>query len=118
MNRDLTRLEHMLAAIDRIQAFTSAITYEAFIDSNEKVSAVLYQFMVLGEALGQISEDFRAAHPDCPWTLWLKTIKGMRNIVVHDYVKVDNAMIWRTILDDLPPLRVALERLYRDASNA
>lgn len=54
MNRDLTRLEHMLAAIDRIQAFTSAITYEAFIDSDEKVSAVLYQFMVLGEALGQI----------------------------------------------------------------
>lgn len=34
------------------------------------------------------------------------------------HVKVDNAMIWQTILDDLPPLRVALERLFRDASNA
>lgn len=42
----------------------------------------------------------------------------MRNIVVHDYVKVDNVMIWQTILDDLPPLRMALERLYRDVSNA
>lgn len=117
MNRDLTRLEHMIAAIDRIRAFTASITYEAFIDSEEKVSAVLYQFMVLGEALSQISETFRAAHPGCPWLLWLKTIKGMRNIVVHDYVKVDNAMIWQTILDDLPPLRAALAKLFREAMN-
>lgn len=118
MNRDATRVEHMLEAIERIQAFTRGLTYEAFIDSEEKTSAVLYQLMVIGEALGQISEAFRQAHPTYPWAMWLKSIKGMRNIVVHDYIKVDTRMIWETIQRDLPPLEADLKRLSTEAAMA
>lgn len=118
MNRDTTRVEHMLEAIERIQAFTQGLSYEAFIDSEEKLSAVLYQLMVIGEALGQVSEDFRQAHPAYPWTLWLKAIKGMRNILVHDYIKVDTRMVWETVQRDLPPLAADLNHLLAEASIA
>ncbi len=118
MNRDATRVAHMLEAIGRIRTFTQGLTYEAFIDSEEKMSAVLYQLMVIGEALGQISETFRQAHPAYPWTIWLKSIKGMRNIVVHDYIKVDTRMIWETVQRDLPPLEEDLHRLSTDAASA
>ncbi len=114
MNRDETRLVHMLDAIAKIQASTANITYEMFIDCEEKIDAVLYNFMILGEALSQISPAFQSEHPSYPWKLWMKTIKGMRNLIVHDYVKVDNRMVWQTIKDDLPSLKQTLEGLYRE----
>jgi uncharacterized protein with HEPN domain len=43
---------------------------------------------------------------DVPW----RQIRDLGNLLRHAYDKVDLEIIWRTVTDDLPPLRNAVMR--------
>jgi uncharacterized protein with HEPN domain len=51
--------------------------------------------------------DFRSAHPGIPW----KDIIGMRNILAHQYDKVDSAVVWDAVSQDIPELIALLQPL-------
>ncbi len=50
---------------------------------------------------------WRATHPEIPW----ENIVGMRHKVVHDYLGVDEDIVWQVVTDDLPKLVEVLEPL-------
>ena len=54
----------------------------------------------IGEAAGRLSQSFQTEHPDVPW----RAIRGMRNVVAHNYGRVDQAIMWNTLRHDLPRL--------------
>jgi uncharacterized protein with HEPN domain len=60
---------------------------------------------LVGECARRISAATREAHPEVPW----QDIVGMRNIIAHEYGRVDLDEIWRTALRDAPKLVVALQ---------
>jgi uncharacterized protein with HEPN domain len=43
-------------------------------------------------------------------------MRGIRNVVVHEYFGVDAEILWQTARDDLPPLLPLLERVLCEAS--
>ena len=103
MTNDVRRIEHMLAAIGKIND-AAACTREEFLASVLKQDAVSYNFLIIGEAANQISEEVRTAHPEIPW----KIIIGMRNVLIHDYVRTNYSLVWQTIQNDLPKFREQL----------
>ncbi|NLD71182.1 MAG: DUF86 domain-containing protein, partial [Chloroflexi bacterium] len=54
------------------------------------------------------------ANPDVVWN----RVIGTRNVLVHDYFRADPDIVWRAVEQDLPPLRVQLERILRDLEGA
>ena len=50
-----------------------------------------YQIQTIGEAASSLSEELRAKIADVPW----RSIRGFRNVIVHQYFAVD----WRTVRD-------------------
>lgn len=55
----------------------------------------------IGELAGSLSEAYRARTSETiPWS----NIKGMRNIVVHNYGSVDEGLLWETAMKDIPVL--------------
>ena len=62
---------------------------------------------LVGECARRISEGTRLAHPSIPW----RVMVGMRNIIAHDYGRVNLDLIWRTAQRDMPPVVAALELL-------
>jgi uncharacterized protein with HEPN domain len=62
---------------------------------------------VIGEAARQVSRDFTVTHPEVPW----ENIIGMRHKVVHDYLGVDEDIVWQVVTGDLPKLVESLEPL-------
>ena len=54
--------------------------------------------------------EFTAAHPEIPW----ENIVGMRHKVVHDYLGVDEDIVWQVVIEDLPRLVEQLEPLVTD----
>ena len=55
----------------------------------------------------RLSEGLKAAHADVPW----RAMAGSRNVLVHDYLGIDLEEVWKTIEEDLPPLRARVEAM-------
>jgi uncharacterized protein with HEPN domain len=87
------RLDDIRAAVRRCQG------YREHLDSADlgvmAYDAVLRNLAVIGEAVKALPTDLKDARPDVPWA----SIAGLRNVVVHEYFRVDPAMI-RDIVDD------------------
>ena len=69
--------------------------------------ALAYLLQVIGEAARRVSKEFFESHPDIPW----KAIIGMRHKVVHDYMDVDEDIVWDTVTTELQPLIDQLKRV-------
>ena len=68
---------------------------------------VLYSLAIIGEAVRVIPPELEASHPDIPWD----DVRGMRNIVIHEYFQVNLSIIWQTIQEDLVSLEFSLRQL-------
>jgi uncharacterized protein with HEPN domain len=95
---DAERLEDIRAAISR------CIVYRDHLDSTElgamAYDAVLRNLAVIGEAVRSLSHDLKQQHPGTPWP----SIAGLRNVVVHEYFRVDPDMIRDIVDNQLAPL--------------
>jgi len=104
---DLVYVGHMLDTARRIEAKARGKSRQDF-DRDENLQlALAYLLQIVGEAARQISPAFRTAHPFIPWN----AIIGMRHRVVHDYLNVDEDIVWQTATRELDPLIAGLERL-------
>ena len=106
------RLEDILEAIDRMGRYTEGMT-EARFRGNEMVQdALIRNFAVIGEAARHIPENIQESYPEVPWS----SMKGMRNLVVHEYFNVDEKIIWDTLQVELPYLAEKLEQILENES--
>jgi uncharacterized protein with HEPN domain len=56
--------------------------------------------VIIGEAAGRISPEVQKEFPSIPF----REIRGMRNIIAHDYGEVDLERVWETAQEDIPAL--------------
>ena len=65
--RDRERLEHILAAIDRVARYTSGKTYDDLVADDMMYYAVVKNIEIIGEAANMLTSDFQNVHPEVPW---------------------------------------------------
>lgn len=104
---DLTYVGHMLDIARKAIGKVQGKTRKDFDEDENLRLALAHLLQTIGEAARQVSQPFQAAHPSAPW----KAIIGMRHKVVHDYLNVDEDVVWRTVTQELPPLIAELEKL-------
>jgi uncharacterized protein with HEPN domain len=107
MSRDPESLIDILTAIRRILRYTEGISRSDLENNDEKISAVLYQITILGEATKRLSLPFRQQHPEIPW----REMAGMRDVIVHEYDQLDFEIIWDVIHNKLPALLPLIDPL-------
>jgi uncharacterized protein with HEPN domain len=97
----------MLDMCRKIADRAEGLTPDQF-DADENLRlALLHLVQVIGEAERCVSSEGRAAHPETPW----REITGMRHRIVHDYMHIDDAVLWEVVTKNIPPLLATLERL-------
>ena len=111
MSRDPQRLPdylgHILAAIERIQAYVVDVDEVGFLSSKLIQDAVIRNLEVIGEAsrnIEHVHPEFAAAHPELPLAL----ANDMRNALAHGYFKVDLEIVWKTVQRNLPDLHAQI----------
>jgi uncharacterized protein with HEPN domain len=101
------RLEDIAEALDRIFEYVQEMEYENWLKDRKTIDAVVRNLEIIGEAAANMPESIQEQFADIPWG----KMKGMRNILAHEYFGLDNQVLWKTIQEDLPPLKQALEKL-------
>jgi uncharacterized protein with HEPN domain len=107
MDKDRLYLDHIVQAISKIERYTKDVTLEDFRTNELIQDAVVRELEIVGEAVRYVSDATRRRHVDVPWS----QISGMRNKLIHEYFGVDVDVVWKTITEDLPPLRKQLEKI-------
>lgn len=106
--KDEAILRLMLETIDKILRYTSDLkSVEAFEKDIKSFDATIMNFIVLGEAVGKLSEDFKSSHPDIDWY----KISAFRNVLAHDYFGIYPVEVWEIIQKHLPKLKTDLEAI-------
>lgn len=100
MQRDPAHLKDILLAAESIFDFVEAGGKAAFLSRKLLQSAVLRELTVIGEAANRLSAPFRTAHPAVPWP----KVVAFRNLLVHEYDRVDMETVWYVVERHLPPL--------------
>lgn len=104
MTDDAVYLQHMLDAIERIEAYTDGMSEDAFQNDELVQDGVIRQIEILGEAAKQVSDETRTQYDEIPWT----DIAGMRDKLIHGYFNVDLSLVWQTVHHDIPQLKAQL----------
>ncbi len=100
MLTELQRIEHMIENAELLISFAANLTEAEFASSVEKQYAMKFAFVMLGEDAALISNELKLKFPNIPWN----NIKGMRNIIAHDYNKTDMEFIWDAVVNNMKPL--------------
>ena len=69
--------------------------------------ALTHLVQVIGEAACKVGPAFRDSHPEIPWA----AIVATRHRVVHEYLDVDEDVVWDVVTGDLLGLAKKLERI-------
>lgn len=72
--------------------------------------ALLFQFVVIGEAVKHLAPETRQAAPEIPWT----DIAGLRDLIAHEYFRIDIHRVLEIVERDLPPLDQAIDDLLNE----
>ena len=105
------RVRDMIESIGLIEDYVRGMTYEQFAKDRKTIDAVIRNLAIIGEAANNVPLEVRARLPDIPWD----EMRRSRNIVVHVYFGVELPDVWRTVQEDLPPLKPQLSKLLQGA---
>lgn len=105
MGRDEGTLLDIAKAARAVLTFTQGLQKEQFLEDFKTQSAVLYQLIVIGEAVKRLSFELRQQHPEIPWA----PMAGMRDHLIHGYDVVDWDEVWKTATRDVPDLLNKME---------
>ena len=113
MRRDKAVFLDIERAASLAVEFSKGVDRDAFLSDLKTQSAIIHQLLVLGEAVKQLSSEFRDAHPEVPWAL----AAGLRDRLIHGYHDVDLDIVWRTVQRDVPELLAQLKPLLQGSDD-
>ena len=84
----------MRHVMQRIVAEIDGVSFANYLSDGRLQRSCLYDLMVLGEASGNLSNEFKHQYDQIPW----HQMTGLRNRLIHEYFNVNHAIVgkyWR-----------------------
>lgn len=93
-DRDMQILEKIVGYCEDIEHAHGEYhrDYAVFCSNPTYRNAVALCLMQIGELTNKLSQEFKDNHSEIPW----RAIRGMRNVVAHEYGKIDVETVWET----------------------
>ena len=108
---DIHRIQHILDAISEIESFIKDVDFETFIKNRERSLAVERLLEIIGEATNHLSE--KVIHNPKASAPWRKIIAN-RNIIAHEYFRIDYNVIYQIATNEIVPLKSEIEIILKD----
>ena len=109
MRREAERLQDILEAIAAIEQYTRQ-GRQTFDEQDLIQVWVVHHLQIIGEVANLLSADLISQYQEVPWA----QIVAFRNIVVHEYFQVSLNLVWSIVQNNLPLLKVTVERMVQE----
>lgn len=109
MDRNKLHLLHVRDAVDKILEYSNGLTFDEFAKNTTFYDAILMQIIVLGEAVFNLSDEFKEIHHELPWY----EAVGLRNRIAHGYLETKPESIWDTVVNDIPKLKRQIDQILK-----
>jgi len=103
--RDAAHLWDMLAAAREASAVVEGITLDAFLQDRLRLRALERTLEPVGEAARRVSPPCQSSNPEIPW----RSLIGQRNLLAHEYGRVNATLLHQTATVDVPLLIRSIE---------
>jgi uncharacterized protein with HEPN domain len=111
---DLLLLKHVKKCIDDLMYIMNGVDADTFYRVTEKKYAVERVLEIIGEAINHISpETLGKADKVISW----RDIVDFRNLVSHEYFRVDYTMVYKIATEGVLDLRITIENLIEQLEN-
>ena len=108
--QDAAFLWDMLTAARAVVRFTAGYDLPRYLSDEVLQAAVERKLEIIGEAARHISPIFQNAHRGIPWA----KIRGQRNVIAHDYGRIEHDRLWAVVSVYLPELIAQIEGVIPD----
>ena len=100
-------VEDILTAMGKIERYIEDLNYDSFVKNELVIDAVIRNLEIIGEASRNIPEDVKDRHGTLPWGRMI----ALRNIAAHEYFRIDLAIIWEIITENLPDTKPEVQEI-------
>lgn len=104
MSPDLQRIKHIFEYCEAIEKTIRRYgdSFEIFDNDPDYQRSISFSILQIGELSGGLSQEYRSSTADrVQWG----PMKGMRNLVAHNYGSMSRDIIWETASTDIPALK-------------
>ena len=110
-NKIKFELLSLIEAIEKIELYSYEFSdADDFYHDQKSFDASMMQFVVIGEAVNRLDDNYKQHHSEIPW----QSIKDFRNIIAHNYFGIDADEIWDIIENKLLPLKAKISLLCKE----
>lgn len=102
-------LIHIIECIEKIESYTQD-RQDAFLSDTKIQDAVVRNLQVLAESTQRISDSLKTRRLEVDW----RAIAAFRNVLVHDYLGIDQKQIWDIVERDLPDLKGKIKTILQE----
>lgn len=103
-------LRDILTHAEKASLFIGGMTADDFLKDEKTIFAVIRALEVVGEAVKKIPKELRNKYPEIPW----REMAGMRDKLVHDYFGVNQIVIWKTVIEDIPKITPLVQMIIEN----
>jgi len=107
MSRDAALyLDDIKNSCAKVIRYTETINFEQFCKDEKTYDAVVRNLEIMGEAAKHLPDSICKQLSNIEWS----KIKGLRDIIVHEYFGLDMDIIWDIVQNKIPHLLAAVEQ--------
>ena len=107
--KDKIILKKMRTYIDDILQYIDEMSFDGFMADKKTLAACAFTVSQIAELAGGISDETQKRHNHISW----KSIRGMRNRIVHDYENIDLEVLWGTVTQGLPDVARKIDGILK-----
>jgi uncharacterized protein with HEPN domain len=109
MRSNKEKLLNILEEIEKIEKYSQLGKLR--FEQDELVQTwIIQRLQNIGENASKISDDFTLKYSDIPWY----KIIAMRNIIVHEYFRINLDEIWNTTVKNIPIFKLRIQEILKE----